>query len=223
VGTGYILIRTNKAGIVFPAFISKNMKKFLVLCFVGLMKISSAQCEFPIKDASDELENILNDTLQYNPPGLFISDFETIETIIKRTRSKYKIVYNFSISCNSSRELFPAITEFVNNNNDFELLLIYGYREIDTAWVRKYLMENKFHGNLFILDTKKYGNRRNPSSRNDKLIRKICKDCDYKRMGLSSFYVFDERDKVVLHNNWTVVGMDKIKQLEEWYRKQMGQ
>ena len=34
-------------------------------------------------------------------------------------------------------------------------------------------------------------------------------------MGFSSFFVIDENNRVVLHNNWNIVGLQKIKQLEE--------
>lgn len=179
-----------------------------------------AQSFSEIENAKNKLENILHGSLSRNQPHLFKADIETIDSIIKRTSKRFKIVYNFSMTCHLSTELFPKLVDFVNNNNEFELFPIFGYREIDTVLVNNYLTYNKFFGNMFILDTEKYGNKKNPFNRIDKLTRSICKECDYKRMGFSSFYIFDENNNVALHNSWITPGLKKLEVLSEWYKKE---
>lgn len=195
--------------------------KFLLLFLAISISLNvCAQSFSEIENARNKLENIISGSLPRNQPHLFKADIETIETIIKRTDKRFKIVYNFSMTCHSSNELFPKLVDFVNNNKEFELFPIYGYRKIDTALVKNYLTYYKFFGNMFILDTEKYGNKRNPFNRINKLTRSICKECDYKRMGFSSFYIFDENNKIVFHNNWITPGLKKLEVLFEWYKKE---
>ncbi len=197
------------------------INKFLLLFLAFSISLNVyAQSFSEIENARNKLENIISGSLPLNQPHLFKADIETIETIIKGTDKRFKIVYNFSMTCHASNELFPKLVAFVSNNKEFELFPIYGYREIDTVLVNKYLTYNKFFGNMFILDTEKYGNKRNPFNRIDKLTRSICQQCDYKRMGFSSFYIVDENNNIALHNSWTTTGLKKLEVLFEWYKKE---
>ena len=195
----------------------KNKLLFLFLEFF-ISKNILAQSISEIENAGNNLENIIHGSLSKDAPHLFRIGFETIDTILKRSDKKYKIVYLFSMNCHSSLELFPRLVDFVNSNSEFELFPIEGHRAIDTAMIKKYLSYYNFFGTMFILDTDKYGNKRNPFSRLDKLTKTICKECDYKKMGFSSFYIFDEENKVVLHNSWTTPGLKKMDALVEWYK-----
>ena len=172
-----------------------------------------------IEHARNKLENIIHGSVPKYQPNLFRTDIETIDTLIKSSSKKYKMVYSFSLSCHSSLELFPKVVDFVNNADEFELFPIYGYREIDTGLVKNYLIANNFFGNFFIMDTEKYGNKRNPFKRIDKLTQSICKECDYKRMGFPAFYIFDENHNIVFHNSWITPHLKKMEVLLEWYSK----
>ena len=195
-----------------------NNKIQIIILAISISLNVSAQSVSELASASNELENIIKGSLHKNRPHLFRADIATIDTIIKRTSKRYKIVYSFSTKCYASLELFPKLVEFVNYNEEFELFPIYGYRDVDTVHIKEYLSYYKFLGNMFILDSEKYGNKRNSLNRIKKLTKSICKECDSDKMGYSSFYVFDENNNIVHHNNWTIRGLKKIEMFLEWYK-----
>jgi len=65
------------------------------------------------------------------------------------------------------------------------------------------------------LDVEKYGNRKNPFKRLDILVKELCKECEFKKMGFSNFFVFDETKSIVLHNTWEVVELEELNQLKK--------
>ena len=105
------------------------MKKIILISCVFLCTYSFSQEKINLEKASDNIQKIINYQLDNSEPNIFISDFKTIESIIKLTAKKYKIIYSFSDRCHSCVETFPTLVQFINKNSDkFELLPIIGHR-----------------------------------------------------------------------------------------------
>jgi len=189
------------------------MKNLIVLICVFSLSNSFSQETLTLERASDNIQDIINHKLN-KKPNVFIANIETIDSIIKLTKKKYKIIYFFSDRCHSCVETFPKLLKFINeNSNRFELLPIIGHRNKEIPHFVGYLQKNKFFQPVYLLNMGKYGSKKNPFKRIDQLTRTLCKECDYKRMGFSSFFVFDEKHKIVAHNNWDFNWSDQIKQL----------
>jgi len=169
--------------------------------------------------AKDNLEKITSKNYDSNSTNIYIADIESIKTIIQKSGIKYKIVYNFSATCPSSTESFPKIMEFLKTHNDFELIPIVGYRYTRFSEIKEYLEKIQYYSPVYFLDTELYGNKRNPFKRLDLLTKTICKDCIYQKMGFSSFYVLDQSNNVCAHNNWDIIGNEKMQQLYDLVNK----
>jgi thiol-disulfide isomerase/thioredoxin len=192
------------------------MKKIILISCVFLCTYSFSQEKINLEKASDNIQKIINYQLDNSEPNIFISDFKTIESIIKLTAKKYKIIYSFSDRCHSCVETFPTLVQFINKNSDkFELLPIIGHRNKEIPHFVEYLKKIKYFNPMYLLDMKKYGTKKNPFKRIDQLTQKLCKECDYKKMGFSSFYVFDNNNKIVAHNNWDFSWAEKLEQLKQ--------
>lgn len=192
------------------------MKKIILISCVFLCTYSFSQKKINLEKASDNIQKIINYQLDNSEPNIFISDFKTIESIIKLTAKKYKIIYSFSDRCHSCVETFPTLVQFINKNSDkFELLPIIGHRNKEIPHFVEYLKKIKYFNPMYLLDMKQYGTKKNPFKRIDQLTQKLCKECDYKKMGFSSFYVFDNNNKIVAHNNWDFSWAEKLEQLKQ--------
>jgi len=196
------------------------MKFLLPLFFIFFSSYSYSQENIDLPDASNHIDDIIHQKLTLIKPTIFLSDIETIDTIIKSTKKKYKIVYLFSAKCHSSAELFPQITKFVNDHSlEFVLFPIIGHKYKEIPVFKDYLNRNHYYKPVYILNMGKYGKKRNPFKRLDQLTKTLCKECDYEKMGFSSFFVIDENNKVIVHNNWNFSGKDKLNQLQELVKK----
>lgn len=194
----------------------KNMNKLILICCLFSYTFSFSQEKISLEKASDNIQKIINYQLDSIKPTIFISDIETIDSIVKLTKKKYKIIYIFSDRCHSSVETFPTLVKFIAKNSDsFELLPIIGHRNKEMPHFIEYLKKNKYFKPMYLLNMKKYGSKKNPFKRIDQLIQALCKECDYKKMGFSSFFVIDQNSNIVLHNNWNVIGLNKINQLKQ--------
>ena len=192
------------------------MNKIFLLSCVFLCAYSFSQEKLNLEKASDNIQKIINYQLDNSKPNIFISDFETIDSIVKLTKKKYKIIYSFSDRCHSCVESFPTLVKYVNENSEkLELLPIIGHRYKEIPHFIDYLKKVKYFKPMYLLDMEKYGTKKNPFKRIDQLTQKLCKECDYKKMGFSSFFVVDDNNNIVLHNTWNDVGLEKIKQLKK--------
>jgi thiol-disulfide isomerase/thioredoxin len=192
------------------------MKKIILISCVFLCAYSFSQEKVNLEKASDNIQKIINYQLDNSEPNIFISDFKTIESIVKLTTKKYKIIYSFSDRCHSCVETFPTLVEFINKNPDkFELLPIIGHRNKEIPHFVEYLKKIKYFNPMYLLDMEQYGTKKNPFKRIDQLTQKLCKECDYKKMGFSSFYVFDNNNKIVAHNNWDFSWAEQMEQLKQ--------
>ncbi len=197
------------------------MKKLLLLFCILTNAFSFCQDKIEFERASDNIQKIIDYQFDNSKPNIFISDFETIDSIVKRTKKKYKIIYSFSDRCQSCVETFPTLIAFIQKNSyTFELLPIIGHRYEEMPYFVAYLKKVNYFNPVYLLDTEKYGTKKNPFKRIDKLIQKLCKECDYEKMGFSSFFVIDDDNNVVLHNTWDDVGVEKINQLKQLVKKE---
>ena len=191
------------------------MKKIILIFCILTNTFSFCQEKINLEKASDNIQEIIDYQLDNSKPNIFISDIETIDSIVKLTKKKYKIIYFFSDRCHSVVETFPTLVKFINENSDkIELLPIIGHKNKEIPHFLEYLEKNKYFKPIYLLNMEKYGTKKNPFKRIDQLTQALCKECDYKKMGFSSFFVIDDNN-IVLHNNWNVIGLDKINQLKQ--------
>lgn len=192
------------------------MKKIILIFCVLTSTLSFCQDKANLEKASDNIQKIINYKLDYSKPNMFISDIETIDSVVKLTKKKYKIIYSLSHKCHACVNTFPAFIKFISENSEiFELLPIVGHRYKEIPHFVEYLKKVKYFNPVYVLDIEKYGKRRRPLRRIDQLTKKLCKECDYNKMGFSGFYVFDNNNKIVVHNNWNISWEDKLKQLKQ--------
>tara|TARA_R110000850_G_C9973025_1_gene465314 strand:+ start:858 stop:1406 length:549 start_codon:yes stop_codon:yes gene_type:complete len=145
-----------------------------------------------------------------------IIDIDQLEKKIKESNKKYKIIFYISKSCSSSIMFFPKIIELINNHSDIvELYPIIGDRLSEITEYEAYLKHIQYFNTVFILDTEKYGNKKNPFKRLDILTQKLCLECEYKKMGFSSFFVINDYSQVILHNNWTIPHKERYLKLKK--------
>jgi hypothetical protein len=192
------------------------MKKIILIFFILTSTFSFCQEKINLEKASDNIQKIIDYKLDNSKPNIFISDIETIDSIVKLTKKKYKIIYSFSDRCHSCVEIFPTLVKFISENSEkLELLPIIGHRNKEIPHFVEYLKKVKYFNPMYLLDMEKYGTKKNPFKRIDQLTQKLCKECDYKKMGFSSFYIFDNNNKIVAHNNWDFSWEDQLKQLKQ--------
>jgi len=190
------------------------MKKTILFICSLLTSFSFCQ-DFKLVKASDHIEAIANHKLE-NKPNIFITDFNDLDTLIKRSKKKYKIVYYFSGTCPSSTETFPSFIEFLNENDTlFELFTMVGHRYSEIPHYIEYSSRIKYFNPIYILDMEKYGKRKNPSNRIRKLNKTLCKECDYKRMGASNFFVVDENNNIIVVNDYYFSWDQQLNQLKQ--------
>ena len=190
------------------------MKKTILFICSLLTSFSFCQ-DFKLAKASDHIEAIASHKLE-NKPNIFITDFNDLDTLVKRSKKKYKIVYHFSGTCPASYKTFPSLVEFLNENDTlFELFPMVGHRYSEIPHYIEYASRIKYFKPIYILDMEKYGKRNNPNNRIRKLNKTLCKECDYKKMGASSFFVVDENNKVVTHTNYYMTWDEKFSKLKQ--------
>jgi len=192
------------------------MKKIILIFCILTNTFSFCQEKINLEKASDNIQKIIDYKLDNSKPNIFISNIETIDSIVKLTKKKYKIIYSFSDRCHSCVETFPTLVKFISENSEkFELLPIIGHRNKEIPHFFKYLKKIKYFKPMYLLYMEKYGTKKNPFRRIDKLTQKLCKECDYKKMGFSSFYILNNENKIVAHNNWDFSWEEQLNQLKQ--------
>ena len=190
------------------------MKKTILFICSLLTSFSFCQ-DFKLVKASDHIEAIASHKLE-NKPNIFITDFNDLDTLIKRSKKKYKIVYFFSGSCQASYKTFPSLVEFLNENDTlFELFPMVGHRYSKIPHYIEYASRIKYFKPIYILDMEKYGKRKNSNNKMDKLNKTLCKECDYKKMGASSFFVVDENNNIIVVNDYYFSWEQQLNQLKQ--------
>lgn len=81
------------------------MKNTILLICSLLTSFSFCQ-DFKLVKASDHIEAIANHKLE-NKPNIFITDFNDLDTLIKRSKKKYKIVFFFRVLAKLAIKHFP--------------------------------------------------------------------------------------------------------------------
>ena len=156
-------------------------------------------------NAKNKISNIIEKINLKKEVNIYISDIETINEILTFSKSKYKIVYSFSNTCHFSFDAFPDLINFVAKNEyKFELFIIVSNRYDEINSIKKYFNNLKYFQPIFILDTEKYGNKKNPSSRNEKMISQLCDKCDKNKMGFSDIFILDTNGKTIYNSNYDI-------------------
>ena len=190
------------------------MKKTILFICSLLTSFSFCQ-DFKLVKASDHIEAIANHKLE-NKPNIFITDFNDLDTLIKRSKKKYKIVYNFSSACFASVEAFPLLLKFLNENEHlFDLFNVSGVKYKWIPRISEYLKKINYFNPVYLVDTEKYGKYGNRFNRLGKVTKQICNECNTNKMGASSFFVVDENNKVVTHTNYYMTWDEKFSKLKQ--------
>ena len=178
------------------------MKNLLIIFFIGIF-LSSAQIEtINVKNKiSQIIENEIKDTLV----KINTTDIETLDKIINSKKEKYKIIYSFSNTCHFSFDAFPDLINYVKEQNGkYALLIVVSSRYEEIESITKYFSKIKYYEPIYILDTVKYGNKKNPSPRNELMISKLCKECNNKKMGFSDLFIRGNNDEIIYHSNYDI-------------------
>ncbi|UMY64514.1 MULTISPECIES: hypothetical protein [unclassified Flavobacterium] len=136
-----------------------------------------------------------------------ITDLEGLQKVLDKSAKPYKVLYFFSPACSSSLYLFPKIYKLYSQHSAlFDFIAISGFRYDRIPEMSSYMKYNGFRLPVYVLDTKKYGNGKNPFKRLDLVSTTFCQECKVKKMGFSAFFVLDSHNKVVAHTNWDLSG-----------------
>lgn len=159
---------------------------------------------YVLKPASKHLEEI---TPYHGSDGsvkLYIADSETLDTLIKRSQKRYKIVLFYTYWCSACRKSLPEILAFTAKyESHFDLFLVTGDRYDKLALNMYYLeAELNYSRPVFVLDQKRYGDKKNAFSRIDKFIEESCSICRPKKMGFAAHYVYNESNQILYYSGW---------------------
>ena len=189
--------------------------KNTILFICSLLTSFSFCQDFKLVKASDHIEAITNHKLE-NKPNIFITDFNDLDTLIKRSKKKYKIVYNFSSTCPASTETFPSLLKFLNENEHlFDLFNVSGVKYKWIPRISEYLKKINYFNPVYIVDIKKYGKYGNRFKRLAKVTKQICNECNTNKMGASSFFVVDENNEFVFFTNYHATFEQDLNQLKQ--------
>jgi thiol-disulfide isomerase/thioredoxin len=148
---------------------------------------------------------------------LYIADNSLIDSIIKIPSKKFKIVIFFSNWCGSCIEKLPVILDFLKQNDqhfDVSLISLSPYCKVQNEinFINNYL---HYKGKVFVMDEIKYKTQKRNSSKLNAIIKQICPNCDYKRIGYSSFIVYDSIGNYLLHSTYYTNGLERVVQLKK--------
>jgi hypothetical protein len=90
-----------------------NMKQLFLLIYFLIINSSFSQENIIPQQAIDNLQRIEFQKNDNNLPQIYITDFETLDTIIKSSDKKYKIIYSFSNTCHFSFIPFPELLNYI--------------------------------------------------------------------------------------------------------------
>ena len=189
--------------------------KNTILFICSLLTSFSFCQDFKLVKASDHIEAIANHKLE-NKPNIFITDFNDLDTLIKRSKKKYKIVYYFSSGCPFVTETFPSLLKFLNEKDIFfELFPIGGHKYKRVPDYLNYLKKINYFNPVYIVDTEKYGKYGNRFKRLAKVTKQICNECNTNKMGAGNFFVIDENNEFVFFTNHYATFEQELNQLKQ--------
>jgi thiol-disulfide isomerase/thioredoxin len=162
------------------------MKKstLIIILFTSIF----AFAQETIKSAENYIKEISKNNANDTIVKIYSTDLKTLDEILKN-KEKTVVVYSFSILCKFSRERFPIIKEILENKKNVDLIIVTTNRFDEIGLMEKYFKHYKYYSPIFILDTNIYDNQKDPSKRNDLMVKYLCKDCDPYNMGFSSFFI----------------------------------
>jgi hypothetical protein len=157
---------------------------FLITFFISNISIAQNSVKSVENYTQEITKSSTNDTIV----EIYSSDLKSLDEILNK-KNKIIVVYSFSILCKNSRERFPIIKEVLENKKNVELIIVVTNRFNEMNLIESYFKRYKYYSPVFILDTAKYGNSKDPSKRNDLMVQYLCKDCDPNKMGFSDFFI----------------------------------
>ncbi|MFC6096508.1 TlpA family protein disulfide reductase [Flavobacterium qiangtangense] len=172
---------------------------FLLICLNSFSQTSKTK-KVSIKNVHylSEASNFSEDNILLANVKLYKIDNVSLLQMIEKSTKKLKIVLFYGYWCTPCREMLPKLIELAEKNKDnIDLFVITGEQDERFEKVFSYLKQLNLNNPSFIIDTKKYGNEKEPFIRTEKLIQEICKDCDYKKMGFPSFIIYNKQNKMI--------------------------
>lgn len=191
---------------LFESTFSQNSKKIAVF----------KSEPYELKYASESINEIINYNTHDSLVKFYITDYKTTDSLIKLSNKQYKIVFIYTYWCKPCIETLPQVQAYVNEHqNNFDLFIITGDR-YEKIPFNIYYLENKLHyySPAFMLDLEKYGKSKRGLSRINKFIKQMCKICEYKKMGYSSYIVFNNENKIILNTTWEFDIDRKLRELK---------
>lgn len=180
------------------------MRKIILLTLINLIPFFCISQE-NLKYAKDNLDEILSTNIKKEEVNIYVTDIITLDTIINKSKSENKIIYSFSNTCHFSFSAFPELIDYVNSNKEkFKLLIVISSRFEEVDAIKKYFQKLKYFDPIYILDTKLYGNQKNPSRRNELMISKLCSKCNSNKMGFSDLFIKGDKNKIIYHSNYNI-------------------
>lgn len=162
------------------------MKKssLIIVLFTSILSLAQEN----VKSADNYFEDIFKSNVNDTIVKIYSTDLKVLDEILQH-KKKTVVVYSFSILCKISRERFPIIKEVLKNKDNIELIIVSTNRFEEIALMEKFFKHYKYYLPIFILDNNKYGSSKDPSKRNDLMVKYLCNDCDPYNMGFSSFFI----------------------------------
>jgi hypothetical protein len=183
----------------------------IIILFTSILSLAQESVK-TVENYSKEIsKNNENDTIV----KIYSTDLRKLDEILK-SKNKIVVVYSFSILCKISRERFPIIKEILENKKNVELVVVTTNRLEEINLMEKYFKYYKYYLPIFILDTNKYGNNKDPSKRNDLMVKYLCKDCDPYNMGFSSFFIKTSNDEILYKSVYETT-MEEMKEVLHKY------
>jgi L-rhamnose mutarotase len=138
-----------------------------------------------------------------------------LQSKIKNSEKKYKLIWIFCYYCHASQVQFPETVKYVNSRDDIDFYAICDNEHADKNAV-KYLQKELYKGSIYVLLTDK--KRKLISVRSlkyiESFIKSICSSCDYKKMGASNYLIFDKENNVIAHTTYETDDVEYWKILE---------
>jgi hypothetical protein len=146
----------------------------------------------------------------------FVSTNESdLQSKIKNSEKKYKIVWIFCYYCYASQVNFPKVIEYLNGRDDIDFFAICDNEHIDEKAIQ-YLTKESYKGSIYILSKKK--KKKLISIRSlkyiESVLKNICLSCDYKKMGASDYVIFNKENDVIAYTTYEVNDIEYFKILE---------
>lgn len=170
------------------------MKKLslIIILFASILSLAQEN----VKSVDIYIEEIDKNSPNDTIVKIYSTDLKALDEILQR-KKKTVVVYSFSILCKISRDRFPIIKGIFDTKQNIELIIVTTNRFEEITLMEKFFKHYKYYSPIFILDNNKYGGTKDPSKRNDLMVKYLCKDCNPNQMGFSDFFVKSVNNEIL--------------------------